>query len=188
MSSSSPLPGSGSAKILLFVGLVCSAVVFGTTLTHVLQDPGSRGLSGPAWLEVQHTFYGGFAVVGGIGEVVGLITSGVLAVLLLVRRNLADGVRSAVAALCLLGTLLSYFLGNRPVNALVAVWSPATLPPDWTGYRDVWESAHAISAGLSAVAVVLLAITAVWGTGKQPETADLHALSGRRRTISRRSR
>jgi hypothetical protein len=49
--------------------LACS-LVFGLTLTHVLQSPGSRSLDGPAWLAVQHTFYGGFAVVGGLAAAV----------------------------------------------------------------------------------------------------------------------
>jgi hypothetical protein len=44
---------------LRFVGLLACSLVFGLTLTHVLQSPGSRGLDGPAWLAVQHTFYGG---------------------------------------------------------------------------------------------------------------------------------
>jgi hypothetical protein len=158
-------------RALLFVALICSALVFGLTLTHVLQDPGSRGLNGAEWLRVQHTFYGGFAVVGGIGEIGGLITSGVLGALLAVRHNMAGGVRSIIAALCLLGTLLSYFFGNRPVNTLVAGWTPATLPPDWTAYRDMWETAHAISAVLSAAALVLLAVSAVWGK-RQITTAD----------------
>lgn len=151
-------------KALLFAGLVCTSLVFGLTLTHVLQDPGSRGLDGPEWLRVQHTFYGGFAVVGGIGEILGLISLGVLGVLLLTRRNVAYGVRAAVAALCLLGTLLSYFFGNRPVNTRVAGWTPATLPPDWTAYRNTWETAHALSAVLAAAAFVLVAVSAVWGT------------------------
>jgi hypothetical protein len=163
MTTSSAPAGTGLRKTLLFIALICSGLVFGLTLTHVLQDPGSRGLSGTEWLQVQHTFYGGFAVVGGIGEIGGLITCGVLGTLLMVRHNIAGAVRSIVAAVCLLGTLLSYFFGNRPVNTLIAGWTPGTLPPDWTAYRDMWETAHAISAVLSAVAFVLLAVSAVWG-------------------------
>lgn len=171
--SSTPADAVGWLKILLFVGLICTGLVFGLTLTHVLQDPGSRGLSGTEWLRVQHTFYGGFAVAGGIAEILGLITLGVLGVVLLARRNIAYGVRAAAAALCLLGTLLSYFFGNRPVNTRIAGWTPATLPPDWAAYRNTWEAAHAVSAVLAAAAFVLMAVSAVWGALRlQSRTAD----------------
>jgi hypothetical protein len=60
-------------KVLRLVGVLAAALVLGLTLTHVLQAPGSRGLDGATWLQVQHTFYGGFAVVGGTAEIAGLI-------------------------------------------------------------------------------------------------------------------
>src|SRR5699024_12425535 len=59
-------PRANLIRILQFCTLVCSALVMGLTVTHVLQSPGSRGLSGEEWLDVQHTFYGGLAVVGAI--------------------------------------------------------------------------------------------------------------------------
>jgi hypothetical protein len=159
-------------KALLFVALISSALVSGLTLTHVLQDPGSRGLDGASWLTVQHTFYGGFAVLGGVGEIVSVITAGALGAWLIGRRYVADAVRALIAAAALLGTLVAYFVGNRPVNALVAHWTPATLPPDWTTYRNTWEIAHAISAALSLTALVLLAVSAVWCRAQLPDRAS----------------
>jgi hypothetical protein len=124
--------------------------VFGLTLSHVLQSPGSRALDGATWLSVQHTFYGGFAIVGGVAEIIGVVATTTDAVIS--RRQLRAVLAPAFAALCLLGTLLSYFFGNRPVNTKVAGWTPATLPADWASYRDTWETAHAVSAILSAFA------------------------------------
>ena len=69
-------------KALRFVSLVCAALAWGLTLTHDLEIAGKHSLDGPEWLDVQHTFYGGFALVGGIAEVLGLISTGVLLVLL----------------------------------------------------------------------------------------------------------
>lgn len=153
----------GGNATLVFVGLICTGVVFGLTLAHVLQDPGSRGLDAPAWLRVQHTFYGGFAVVGGVGEIAGLLATAAAAAVSWAHRRRAEGVRLGIAALCMLGTLVAYFVGNRPVNARIAAWTPSTLPADWSDYRATWETAHAVSAGLSAVAFVLVAVCAVWG-------------------------
>jgi hypothetical protein len=141
---------------------MCAALVTGLTVTHVLEIPGKRALSGAEWLTVQHTFYGGFAVVGGVAEVVGLLaTCGLL--IMLRGRGTTFGL-TLVAALSFVGMLLSYFLGNRPINDLVAVWTPATLPPDWPSYRDAWDTAHTISAGLALLALVVLLIATLRDT------------------------
>ncbi len=147
-------------RALRFVGVLCCSLVLGLTLTHVLQAPGSRGLDVASWLAVQHTFYGGFAVVGGLAEIIGLVATSASAVLLRRRATAAAG--PLVAALCLLGTLLAYWFGNRPVNADVAGWTPTTVPADWAAYRDQWETAHAVSAGLAAVALIALLAVTIW--------------------------
>ena len=159
-------------RTLYVLALVCSALVLGLTLTHVLQSPGSRSLSGAEWLDVQHTFYGGFAMVGGAAETTGLVAATALAVLVARHRGRAL-VAPLLAAAALLGTLLSYWFGNRPVNALIVEWTPDTLPADWSAYRATWENAHAVSAGLAAVAFVALLVllwSPVTGTRWTPAT------------------
>jgi hypothetical protein len=140
------------------VAVVCAGVVAGLALAHVLQRPGSSALDGPTWLAVQHTFYGGFAVVGGVAEVVGLLAAG--AALVLARRERESRPPLALATAGLAGTLVAYAVGNAPVNARVAAWTPATLPPDWPAWRDRWETAHAVTAGLALVALIALALPA----------------------------
>ena len=137
------------------VAVVCAGIAAGLALAHVLQRPGTSALDGPSWLAVQHTFYGGFAVVGGLGEVLGLLAAAGGA--FLARRAGGRPHPLALAAACFGGMLGVYALGNRPVNAAVATWTPSTLPPDWTAWRDQWETAHALSAGLAVIALVVLA-------------------------------
>ena len=165
--------------VLRFVAVLCCALVAGLTLSHVLQAPGSRGLDAPAWLAVQQTFYGGFAVVGGLAEVVGVLAAAGEVVLR--RRRGAPFLAPAVAAACLLGTLVSFAVGNRPVNAQVATWTATTIPADWAELRDRWEAAHALSAALSLLALVVLVAATVGST----RVADA-AASGRRRGAGRR--
>jgi hypothetical protein len=157
-------------KVLRLIGLLAAAVVFGLTLSHVLLSPGSRGLDGPTWLTIQHSFYGGFAILGGLSEVVGLAAT--TADALLHRRRPADAAAPMLAALCFLGTLLSYFLGNRPVNTRVEYWSAATLPADWSTYRDTWEMAHAASAVLSGIALIALLAATIWRPLTNPSSGD----------------
>jgi hypothetical protein len=145
------------ARALRFISLTCAALVLGLTLAHVLEAPGKRQLSGAEWTVVQNTFYAGFAVVGGIGEVLGLVSTCALAVL--VRHRRGHRLLMAVAALAFLGTLLSFAFGNRPINDQVAAWMPGTLPPDWATYRDRWDAAHSLSALLAALAFVTLLVS-----------------------------
>jgi hypothetical protein len=160
-------------KSLRLIGLLASSVVFGLTLSHVLESPGSRGLDGAAWLWVQHSFYGGFAVLGGLAEVTGVAATTADAVAS--RRRPRAALAPAFAALCLLGTLFSYFFGNRPVNTKVAGWTPSTLPADWSSYRDSWETAHAVSATLSGLALFVLLVATIW-----PPAAPTNASQTRR--------
>jgi Domain of unknown function (DUF1772) len=149
-------------RTLRFVSLTCAALVAGLTLAHVLELPGKRQLSGAEWVLVQHTFYGGFAVFGALGEVLGLLSSSAL--LPLVRRRRTTFLLTLVAVLGFLGTLLSFAFGNRPINDAVAPWTATSLPADWASYRDRWDAAHVLSAGLAAVAFVSLLIATLRDT------------------------
>jgi Domain of unknown function (DUF1772) len=147
-------------RFLRFVAITCAALVLGLTLTHVLEAPGKAQLSGVEWLAVQRTFYGGFAVVGGIAEIVGLLASLVLAYLLRAER-IAAGL-ALLAALCFAGTLLVFAFGNNPLNQQIAGWTPETLPATWPQTRDAWDRAHTISAVFGAIAFFALLVEALF--------------------------
>jgi hypothetical protein len=143
-------------KIVRFVSLICAALAFGLTVTHDLEIPGKEQLSGAQWLEVQHTFYGGFAVVGGVSEVLGLISSGLLAYLL--RRRRTGFILALVAVAAFAGMLALFAFGNNPLNVQVASWRPETLPATWREVRDAWDRFHAASSILAALALTSLLI------------------------------
>ena len=142
-------------RILRYLATFCASLVMGLTLSHVLQAPGSLNLDGPEWLAVQHTFYGGFAVVGGAAEIIGLAST--VAVAVLTRGDRLGRRVTLLAAACFAATLVAFAVGNAPVNAQVSAWTAATLPPDWTAARARWETAHAASAvfGMTATAILL---------------------------------
>jgi hypothetical protein len=143
-------------KALRFVSLLCAALALGITLTHDLEIPGKHSLGGPEWLNVQHTFYGGFAIVGGIVEVLGLISTGVLLVLL--RGERTAFILTLLAALSFLGMLALFAFGNNPLNQQIARWTPETLPANWRAVRDAWDRFHAISSVLAALAFTVLLV------------------------------
>src|SRR5712691_5748456 len=98
-------------KTLRFLSFVCAALVLGLTLTHDLEIPGKQLLSGAEWLTVQQTFYGGFAMVGGMAEILGLLSTGFL-LFLLRKQRVALGL-TLVAALCFVGMLALFAFGNN---------------------------------------------------------------------------
>lgn len=153
-------------KALRFLSLVCAALVLGLTLTHNLEIPGKRMLSGAEWLQVQHTFYGGFAIVGGITETFGLLSTALLAFLLRWRRMAL--ILTLIAALCFAGMLALFAFGNNPLNQQIASWTPMTLPANWRTVRDAWDSFHAASSGLSALSFVCLLIAVLRDTSSPP--------------------
>jgi hypothetical protein len=144
-------------KIIYFVSLLCAALALGLTLTHDLEIPGKQMLSGAGWLTVQHTFYGGYAVVGGLAEVLGLLSTGMLLFLFRTRRVVFA--LTLVAFLCFAGMLALFAFGNQPLNQQIASWTPETLPPNWREVRDAWDRFHAASSALAALSFVTLLIS-----------------------------
>ena len=144
------------AKTLRFVCLLCAAVALGLTLTHDLEIAGKHSLDGAEWLHVQHTFYGGFAIVGGIAEVLGLLSTCVLLVLL--RGQQPSFILTLLAALSFLGMLALFAFGNNPLNQQIATWTPETLPANWQQVRDAWDRFHVISSVLAALAFTVLLV------------------------------
>jgi hypothetical protein len=116
----------------------------------------ASSLDGAEWLNVQHTFYGGFAIVGGIAEVLGLISTGVL--LILLRSQRTSFILTLLAALSFLGMLTLFAFGNNPLNQQIAQWTPETLPAHLQEVRDAWDRFHAISSVLAAVAFTVLVV------------------------------
>lgn len=143
-------------KTLRFVSLLCAALVMGLTITHDLEIPGKQQLSGAEWIQVQHTFYGGFAIVGGVGETLGLLSAGVLVYLL--REQRSAMILTLIAALCFAGTLVVFAFGNQPINVQVATWTPRNLPANWRQARDAWDAFHAASSGLATLAFITLLV------------------------------
>lgn len=141
-------------KCLRFVSLVCAALAMGVTIAHDLEIPGKDLLNGAEWLTVQNTFYGGFALVGGITEVLGLALTGLLAWFL--RRQRTSFFLTLFAALCFAGMLAVFAFGNQPINLQVAPWTRSTVPANWRALRDAWDGFHAGSSALATLAFILL--------------------------------
>jgi ribose/xylose/arabinose/galactoside ABC-type transport system permease subunit len=143
-------------KTTRFVSLFCAALALGLTLAHDLEIPGKQQLSGADWLVVQHTFYGGFAILGGLAQIVGLISTGYL--VFLRRQRGTAFVLTLIATLSFAGMLALFAFGNNPLNQQIATWTPQSLPDNWHQIRDAWDRFHATSSAFAALAFTVLLI------------------------------
>ncbi len=149
-------------KVVRYLSLLLVALTLGMTFAHVMEIPGKLRLDGATWLAVQHNLYVAFGVVGAAIEVLAILVTWLL--LLMVRGRRPAARWTLLAAISVTAGLADWFLLVAPMNAALGVWTPETLPADWTRYRDQWELGHAIHAalfglGFSALAIALLAET-----------------------------
>jgi hypothetical protein len=149
-------------KAVRYLSLLLVALTLGLTFAHVMEIPGKLRLDGATWLAVQHNLYVAFGVVGAVIEVLAIALTWLL--VLMTRRRRPALWWTLAAAACVSAGLGDWFLLVAPMNAALSVWTPDTLPADWTRYRDQWELGHAIHAGFfalgfSALVLALLAET-----------------------------
>ena len=168
-------------RTLQFIALVSTGLSAGVALAHLLELPNKRLLGAQDYLLVQQHLYEGFGRVIGPIETVALISAATCAALLL--RQHISFVLTLLAVATFIAAQVIWQLHNGPVNEVVATWTAASLPPDWTSYRDRWELAHAARAGFYTVGLGLLSLSVLveaWRIGSAATRDD----ATRERTIT----
>ena len=144
-------------KIARFLSLFCVALTLGLAFCHVMEVAGKLRLGGAYWLTVQHNLYVAFGPPVGAGiEVAAVALTWLVA--LLVRHRRPAFAWTVAAGLCVTLGMVEWGLVMAPVNDALNAWTAATLPPDWTSYRNQWELGHALHAGLFALGFGALVI------------------------------
>lgn len=152
------------------VALVCAGLSAGVGFAHLLELPNKRLLSAQEYLFVQQRLYEGFGRVIGPIETVALLGTAVAAVLL--RKRRAPFIVSLLALISFVAAQIIWQLHNGPVNQAVEAWTAATLPPDWTSYRDRWEVAHAVRAGLYTLGLGVLSFSVLLETRRKRNVSE----------------
>ena len=170
-------PEIGSPPITLritrFFSLLLVALTLGMTFCHVMEIPGKLRLDGSTWLTVQQNLYVAFGTIGAVIEVLAILLTWVVAAQV---RHRQPAFRWTVAAgVCVSAGLAVWFALVAPVNDALGGWTPASLPPDWSSYRDGWEIGHAIHAALFAAGFISLLIALLAETSDVPSRARIRA-------------
>jgi hypothetical protein len=144
-------------RIARFLSLLCVALTLGLAFCHVMENAGKLRLGGADWLTVQHNLYVAFGPPVGAGiEVAAIALTWLVAILARHRRPAFAW--TLAAALCVTLGMVAWGLIVAPMNEALNAWTAATLPADWTSYRNQWELGHAVHAGLFALGFGALVI------------------------------
>jgi hypothetical protein len=163
-------------QLLQIVAVLLVAIAMALSLAHALEYPGKLRLTKEKYLAVQPIYYPGFTF-GGAAEPLGII---VLIVLTFTTSVATPFWLTAGALIALIAAHAVYWVMTHPVNNF---WlrdfelrgasgvffrsdplrreSEGGAEPDWTAYRDRWESSHLIRAVLSFLSLLLLATAIV---------------------------
>jgi uncharacterized membrane protein len=77
------------------------------------------------------------------------VLSTLLSALLVYRRQATAGYLVLAGFACVVGATGITLLVNVPIDEMMAGWTLATLPADWTQVRDRWETFHTVRTFLS---------------------------------------
>ena len=72
------------------------------------------------------------------------VVATLLAAVLVQKRHATAGYLLLAGFACVMGATAITLLVNVPIDAMMAGWTLATLPADWTQIRDRWETFHTI--------------------------------------------
>jgi hypothetical protein len=144
-------------RTLSFIVLLLAALVLATGMAHLLEMPRKMQLTQQSYGAVQY-IYTGWALLG-------IIQSGaVVATFLLYLRSHRSAAILA-ALICLILTLVVFFIWTYPVNRSTQNWS--VLPVTWEALRRQWEYSHAANALLELTAYILL-LSGILKRSRQP--------------------
>ena len=132
------------------------ALAMGETFAHVLEAGPKATLPADQYLVVQLHLYQHFGPAASVLEPLALLAS--IALVILVRQRPLPFWTSALAVVCVIGMLISFAVGNAPINQEQAGWTTTSLPANWREVRDSWELFHAASFGLATMAFTALLV------------------------------
>lgn len=161
-------------RVLWFFSVFLMALTLGLSWCHVVQIPPQLSWSGPFWVTVIQSLYSTFGLAGGLTWIGSILSLWFLVFLVRKRRPVFWWTLAAAVLMIVELPIAWTFIG--PVNAVLMGWAPQapltdaaaylnhyeqTLPSDWLSYRTRWETGHAVSAALEALAFGALLVAVV---------------------------
>jgi uncharacterized membrane protein len=98
-------------------------------------------LTPATFVEVGHVMMEGYGPIMSVLMPATLLAT-LVAGILVYRRNPLAGFLTLAGFVCVAGATAITLIVNVPIDEMMAGWTVATLPADWTQIRDRWETFH----------------------------------------------
>jgi uncharacterized membrane protein len=105
-------------------------------------------LTPATFLEVGHVMMADYGPIMSV-LMPAAVLSTLLSAVLVYKRQAAAGYLVLAGFGCVVGATAITLLVNVPIDEMMAGWTLATLPADWTQVRDRWETYHTVRTFLS---------------------------------------
>ena len=137
---------------VFFVALLATALALGAALAHALELPNKIGMSRESYFVVQNIYRGW----NRLGYLLAVELIGMLAVVILYRRERSVRRPALVAVACLIAAQDVFWTLTFPANVATSNWTIA--PANWETLRQQWEYSHLAGAVLQTLAMATLIV------------------------------
>lgn len=158
--------------ILKIIATIFVALAMSATLGHVLELPGKMRLTKETYNSIQHIYYPGFTIAGGIGEVGGIVLLTILLCMTPKGNTAFSLIVLALAALICMHAVYwifthpinKFWLQDEKLNKFSSSFFSFLNPKDesqsisWKLLRNRWEYSHVVRAGFAFISFVALLI------------------------------
>jgi hypothetical protein len=137
--------------------LLLAALSLALSFAHVMEMAPRLRWEPGLWMAVTN-FGGLYYLFGRVGAGIDLGATASVATLAFRLRGRPGSRLVALAAGLLVAGLGTWFTAVEPANAIMAGWTPGTVPADFAAVRDRWEYGHAAVALIKSLGFVALAL------------------------------
>ena len=139
-------------SVVILIATILSGLSAGLALSHVLEIPGKHSLTAMEFLDVQHHFYGGYAIFGAIAWLYCSL-AGLIAGFVFYKNNKPLEVNTFIAAGGFIICLFIFFFFLNHYNQLIAGWT-TSVPSEWQTIRNHWEISHSLVFVISTISFI----------------------------------
>jgi len=137
--------------LVVFLSIFLLGLVSGVSFSHLVQRGPKATLPGAQFVVIQQVLLRNYGpVIGGL-EMAAFFSTSAMAIV-----TWGEPVVPFLATLasgCILLMVIVWATRIYPINRTVNSWSPASLPSNWSSFRDRWHNLHTIRFVLSAIAL-----------------------------------
>jgi len=142
-----------AVRVLQFLAVILTALALVPAGAHLFELPNKIGLEQEPYFVVQN-IYRGWALFG--IALFGALAAN-LALAFAVRRQPAPSWLALTAFILVAATLAIFFTWTWPANQATANWT--LVPENWRELRTQWETAHAVNAVLTFLALCAVTLS-----------------------------